>query len=430
MSYLKKKTVKLLNETKVGIIKLKEIRAEKGSAAFFNSLYFGIRYELFDKSAIDRLKRIPPALVPNRIVFETNDDFTDNGRALFDYMIEHHYQDKYEIIWLVNNPELYMDYCGPNVKFVRKFVPGFERRTPEAFYYAMSAAFIFYTQGFNWIKAAKMDQVFFDLWHGCGYKANKGGRKVFFDYVLVPGELFIKTKKEFFQCSEKKILPIGYPRYDKMLRGSDAAEALCKRLLKDTDSDRMVLWMPTYRHATSVRLNEETLNNAYNIPIISGAGSLHAVDRFCREKQILLIIKSHYLQIPYDFGNEPLTNIIYLTNQDLTASGVQLYEFIHYSDALLSDYSSVSIDYLLLDKPLGFTLDDYEQYTESRGWVFENPLDYMPGAHIYNEEDMLSFLSDVRENRDMYREERARVRSLAHNPCDNYCKRVLDFLGI
>ncbi len=39
---------------------------------------------------------------------------------------------------------------------------------------------------------------------------------------------------------------------------------------------------------------------------------------------------------------------------------------------LVSDYSSVAIDYLLLDRPLGFTLDDYEAYTESRGWVFDD----------------------------------------------------------
>ncbi len=49
--------------------------------------------------------------------------------------------------------------------------------------------------------------------------------------------------------------------------------------------------------------------------------------------------------------------------------GLQLYEFIHCADALVSDYSSVAIDYLLLDRPLGFTLDDYKEYTQSRGWV-------------------------------------------------------------
>ena len=42
----------------------------------------------------DCLKKFPPALVENRMLFETNDDFTDNGRALFDYLIEKGYNKK------------------------------------------------------------------------------------------------------------------------------------------------------------------------------------------------------------------------------------------------------------------------------------------------------------------------------------------------
>ena len=45
-----------------------------------------------------------------------------------------------------------------------------------------------------------------------------------------------------------------------------------------------------------------------------------------------------------------LTNIVYLENKDLADNGLQLYEFINCSDALVCDYSSVAIDYLLLDR--------------------------------------------------------------------------------
>ena len=152
-----------------------------------------------------------------------------------------------------------------------------------------------------------------------------------------------------------------------------AARAYKEKLLKAADSDRLILWMPTYRHASSERLNEETLNNEFNIPILDDKERLLAFNNFCRDNHVLVVIKKHYLQIPYDFGENVLTNIVYLENQDLEDNGLQLYEFINCSDALVSDYSSVAIDYLLLDRPLGFTLDDYEAYTESRGWVFDDP---------------------------------------------------------
>ena len=76
------------------------------------------------------------------------------------------------------------------------------------------------------------------------------------------------------------------------------------------------------------------------------------------------------------------------------------------SDGLLSDYSSVAVDYLLLDRPLGYVLADYDMYKEKRGFVFENPYDYMPGYKISNYGDVLSFIEDVIEGNDRYAKER------------------------
>ena len=90
----------------------------------------------------------------------------------------------------------------------------------------------------------------------------------------------------------------------------------------------------------------------------------------------------------------------------------------------------MAIDYLLLDRPLCFTLDDYEAYTESRGWVFEDPLEYMPGEHVYDMDGFRGFLTHVKNGVDDYKEQREAVRAKTHNACDNYCQRVLDYFNI
>lgn len=59
-----------------------------------------------------------------------------------------------------------------------------------------------------------------------------------------------------------------------------------------------------------------------------------------------------------------------------------------YSDALITDYSSVCVDYLIVDKPIAYTLDDYEVYKQTRGFVFEDPHEYMPGHHLYRFSDL------------------------------------------
>ena len=51
-----------------------------------------------------------------------------------------------------------------------------------------------------------------------------------------------------------------------------------------------------------------------------------------------------------------------MDDTDLEQADVQLYETLSFVDALITDYSSVAIDYLLMDRPIAFTLDDYEKY--------------------------------------------------------------------
>ena len=159
---VKKKIKKIKNAAK----KIQKVKAQKGRKAMLSELWATITYGIYDGRTIRRMKKFPPALIENRMLFETNDDFTDNGRALFDYLIENGYNKKYEIIWLVHEPEKYKEYAVENVKFVRNFKKGSTIRRAEAYKYALTSKYIFYTQAFNWIGMSRRNQLFIDLWHG------------------------------------------------------------------------------------------------------------------------------------------------------------------------------------------------------------------------------------------------------------------------
>ena len=161
--------------------KFSKILKEQGAGPLFTTFKGYVTYALYDRWKVRRLRKFPPRMVKNRILFETNDDFTDNCRALFDYMVANGYNKKYELVWLVHEPEKYKKYQAENVKFVRNFKKNTTIRRAAAYRYALTSAFIFYTQAFNWIGMARKGQTFVNLWHGCGYKANKNNRKVFFD---------------------------------------------------------------------------------------------------------------------------------------------------------------------------------------------------------------------------------------------------------
>lgn len=59
---------------------------------------------------------------------------------------------------------------------------------------------------------------------------------------------------------------------------------------------------------------------------------------------------------------------------------------------MVSDYSSIVYDYLLLNRPVVYLLPDFEEYKNAKGFVFHNISLYMPGEKVYDFKNLLSAL--------------------------------------
>ena len=187
--------------------------------------------------------------------------------------------------------------------------------------------------------------------------------------------------------------------------------------------------MPTFRESINPSLSEEECANETGLPILNTIQKLNAFDDYLGARNTLCLIKIHPLQMDKAAFHREYHNMITLTNDDLKKSGLQLYEVIGKSDALISDYSSVSNDYLLCHKPMAFLLDDMQRY--SRGFVYDNVLEYMPGAHIFDTEGLYQFVDDIAEGSDKTAEFREKIMPLFHKyQDDNSSKRICDFLNL
>ena len=110
----------------------------------------------------------------------------------------------------------------------------------------------------------------------------------------------------------------------------------------------------------------------------------------------------------------------------LTAWDGPLYPLVGRADALLTDYSSVYIDYLLLDRPIGFVTDDWDAYRNSRGFVFDDPRAVMPGPFLTDYAELTTFLSDVASGNDPFQDRRRTLADRFHTYADGQsCERVL-----
>ena len=364
----------------------------------------------------------------NRIVFQGKPDYSDNPRALSDYLLAKGYADNYELFWVVKNIKK-VKREHPNIP-IRFISARFKFGLPRFFtyYYLLTAKYQFCSHSFIIPLSKKQSgQFYIALWHGCGYKANSANRRLrFFDKAIVPGQLFLKTKAIFWNTSEDYLLPIGYPRYNWLLYPSAKATEMMNWFRRT--AKHVVIWMPTFRNSnTNIKYGE---NSIKQFPLIKNVADWNTIDDICGQLGVTLLVKLHMSQKQYCINFSDYNNIHQITNDDFEKANVQLYEFISLTDVLITDYSSIAIDYLLLNKPIAFTLDDYEIYEQVRGFVFDNAKDFMPGHHLYNIDDLITFLRDVAAQKDRYAREREKMKQIAIFKCEDYCKQLISNIGL
>ena len=378
-----------------------------------------------------------PEIQENKIVFHASNDFSDNCLALYEYMVEIGLDRKYEIVWLVKD----VAKCkarnrkkpGGNARFVKSKDDRLNMWLYEAQREAMSANYLFCTHGFGWIRVKRQEQTFVNLWHGCGYKGEKARadgkeKKQYFDYCTVTGPKYVDIQAKLFGSEKEQMIPTGYARTDWFVTEKEAAGKFCDQLKEDAKASKAVIWMPTFRQSHIARLDDGTKCGELGLPLVETAEELEQINALCSELGILLIIKTHNLQKAYTI--EDMSNIRCIDDGYLEEKEVNLYGLMANTDGLISDYSSAAIDYMLLDKPIGYILDDFEEYEKVRGWDIENVKDYMPGDHIYTLTELKQFIEEIAEGADPYREWRNRVNGEVNVEGGNHRKRIVDLLDL
>lgn len=349
----------------------------------------------------------------------------DNLWALCRYLADNNYQQKYTITYFVSQG---------NVDAFSQNIPGVTvvKGNLTGLFHHMTSKYIFSGFGaYRFISNHTKKQINVNLWHGSPLKTvgllnNKNMwyeySKVF-NYTLCASDYFKDIMKFAFEFKDEQAMIMGAPRNDYIFSKKD-----CIGLL-DVNKDsynKIILWMPTFRKSQK----NNYIDSNIDFPILND-DNIKKVNTFLFENRMLLIIKPHPFQEELSFLKANHSNINIYNNYDLEEKGVELYELLGQVDALITDYSSVYFDFLLTQKPIGFVLDDLEEYKEKRGFVVEEPLKLMPGEKIYNEQDFLGFFDNLANNKDEYKVERKKINDLANKyQDDKNCKRIFDFLDI
>lgn len=362
-------------------------------------------------------------------------DFADNARALFEYMVEHHYYHKYKLVWFVKNPSEYQKkYPIKNVEFI-SFDWASSKKEEEADEYyrnLLSAKFIFFTDSYGFAKCVRKDQIRVQLWHGCGFKTrvNFARCENRYEYTTVVSDLYSEIHQKIYGLRKNQMLVTGYAKQDWIFQ---PYEKSLSDLLEIKKASKYIFWLPTFRMADDKlkELNQYEWNPDTGLPIISNEKQLKQLNELLKTYDTFLIIKLHPFQKRDLIKNCDCSNIKLLENSEMLEKDLVINRILASADALISDYSSVAIDFLNVDRPIAFTLDDKEDYKNSRGFVFENIVEWLPGKEIYNFNDFCNYVVEIAEGIDSAKEKRRELTSKFLNYTDNQnCKRIVEALSI
>lgn len=337
-------------------------------------------------------------------------------KPVLDYLIENRYNEKYHIICGIED----MKYQGKpvkNITYITKM---------KAIRYFLRTKHVYYTAGQIPIKPAKQQTVI-HLTHGAVYYKAMGamspinnGDEFFFDKIITTSEFYRPILAKSYLCSEDNVAVTNEPVTDIFYRLTPEYDL--------GDRKKVLLWIPTFRQSDMLGYNNSSADKAL---LIFDESEYEELNRYLAERNILLIVKLHPAQNVGGYHLNQFSHLHIFTHQKFVEKGYEIYQLMKQSDALIGDYSSASLQYLLLDKPVSFVVPDLEDYQTHRGFIYDDPIEFMPGHIIRTKEEFYQFVDDMAEGKDPYLEKREHVRDIAHKYQDGEaCKRVLELGGV
>lgn len=303
----------------------------------------------------------------------------------------------------------------------------------KAFFSSLKAKYWFYDfYATNVFPFVNRNSILINLWHGIPlkkmgyddifdfrYKFNKI-QSIFFnyfssfhnDFYVTNSLIETKNLSSCFGDSLKQFLIIGSPRLDVLLHDIPNAEMFMEEDFNKIKhfkaaGKKIFIYMPTFRDTgrnVSTWLNSETIKN------------------FLDENNAVLVCKLH----PFDKNLLKFKQIeeIYKMNNDS-----DIYPVLKYSDALISDYSSVAFDYLLLDRPIIYHAPDLQEYQKTCRGFYTPYEEFVVGKISYNEDELISAMQDVINGIDNYKEQRKVLRDKMFKYQDGKnCERVVEWI--
>lgn len=322
--------------------------------------------------------------------------------------------------------------------FITDRVIGANLRFKDMYKIATSHIFI---SSHSTFKVSK-DRIGIQLWHGIplkcmNYMDNVCNRKIaernhkhfnnFSNYVISSSDFYNVLMSACMGIPVEKYIKTGFPRNDLLFKSSNKYKDIIFSLFEEDSinkNTKIIMYLPTFRIGHKGNKIEGKLKKGN----IFGFNTFNSekIDVALKENNCVLIAKLHPLEERLALSDKFDTSqrIKIISSTWLSKIGEDLYSFLSISDMLVTDYSSVYFDYLLLNRPIIFINSDLDEYRKSRGLLLE-PYDFWtPGYKVKTEDELIDAIYQYVKNTDIFQNERKFIRDILYEEKGNSCERI------
>lgn len=368
------------------------------------NLFFKI-YRLFNKQ--------------KNILFESGNNEFDNGFVFFKYCLDNNCFPNKKLILVSKAPAREYKTCINKKNFFH-FKKG-RINSFKLYLLSRNSDVIYFTYDNFWNFMELPEIKFVYLNHG---EFPVKSVKSYFDsmflnknhyYALCTTNYVKNIMVEHYHYDNVTYFVSGQPR-NELLKVSNFKN---KQLSFESANKKIILMATTFR---AFQQKADFFESEF--PIKMTEQELMELNDYCEKQNVILLFKIHHSQY-IDKDNIKYPNIKFINNMDLSNNDMNNFDLFVKSDALITDFSSIYIGYLLLNKPIGFIYSDLEFYKQNRGLTIDNIEDVQPGDKIHNLDEFKKFIYKIALGIDSYKDDRLKVKEMLLGNFDDSCSALV-----
>ena len=236
------------------------------------------------------------------------------------------------------------------------------------------------------------------------------------EYAISTSEFVSDIQEECLKIGREKHVVTGYPRNDSVIVPKSELNETWKHFMGDLSPKKIILYGPSWRHGRGFTkfFPFEDFDEKKLVELL-------------RAENILLLLRPHVTELEKTELRVFFDRLA--KNSDVIKIASHKFfpdvnSIIPYADALISDYSALYHDFLLLNKPILFIPYDYEDFALKNGFLYDY-YENLPGPAINTFSELCQSFTEISNGQDHYFSKRNALMTKIHTHFDDKsCFRV------